>query len=136
MPKYDVGIDVAAKTLEVRVGRPCGEEDTFELLNEPKDHQKLIKQLTQSRSQARVVLEASGVYHLDLALALHQAARIEVMVVNPRAARDFAKAAMQRSKTDRLDAAVLLEFARRMRFQAWSPPVQKSLSCVRWPEGW
>ena len=126
MPKYDVGIDVAAKTLEVRLGRPCG-EDAFELLNEPKGHQELIKRLTQRRSQARVVLEASGVYHLDLALALHQAQRIEVMVVNPRAARDFAKAAMQRSKTDRLDAAVLLEFARRMQFQAWVPPSTEEL---------
>jgi transposase len=33
---------------------------------------------------------------------------MEVMV-NPRAARDFAKAFLQRSKTDALDAAVLLE---------------------------
>ncbi len=44
------------------------------------------------------------------------------MVVNPRAARDFARAMMQRSKTDKLDAAVLLEFVRRMPFQAWLPP--------------
>ncbi len=33
------------------------------------------------------------------------------MVVNPTAARDFGRALMQRSKTDRVDAGVLLEFA-------------------------
>jgi transposase len=49
------------------------------------------------------------------------------MVVNPRAARDFARASMQRSKTDTLDAAVLLEFVRRMPFQAWMPPSSEEL---------
>ncbi len=50
--------------------------------------------------RACVVLEATGVYHLDLALALHRARGIDVMVVNPRAARDFAKTIMRRAKTD------------------------------------
>lgn len=127
MPDTEVGIDVAAKTLEVHLRKPSGDDKAFELLNDPKDHRELIKQLTRRRGRARVALEASGVYHLDLALALHQADRIEVMVVNPRAARDFAKAAMQRSKTDRLDAAVLLEFVRRMPFQAWIPPSSEKL---------
>jgi transposase len=35
---------------------------------------------------------------------------------------DFAKALLQRSKTDELDAEVMLEFARRMPFVTWRPP--------------
>ncbi len=127
MPRStEVGIDVGKKTLEVRLRRPCGKEEAFEIPNEPKGHRELIKRLTR-RSRARVALEATGVYHLEIALALHKAKRIEVMVVNPRAAREFAKAAMQRSKTDKLDAAVLLEFVRRMQFQAWVPPSTEEL---------
>lgn len=127
MPNTEAGIDVSAKTLEVRLRRPRGEEEAFEIPNEPKGHQELVKRLTRRRGRARVVLEASGVYHLDLALALHHADRIEVMVVNPRAARDFARAAMQRSKTDKLDAAVLLEFVNRMAFRPWIPPSREEL---------
>jgi transposase len=44
------------------------------------------------------------------------------MVVNPRASANFAKATMQRSKTDRLDCAMLLEFAEQMAFQPWRAP--------------
>ena len=40
------------------------------------------------------------------------------MMANPRAVRNFARATMQRSKNDQLDALVLLEFAARMEFQA------------------
>ena len=127
MPSTQVGIDVAAKTLEVRLQEPSGEEEALEIPNEPKGHRMLIRRLTRRRGHARVVLEASGIYHLELALALHRANRVEVMVVNPRAARDFARASMQRSKTDTLDAAVLLEFVRRMPFQAWMPPSPEEL---------
>ena len=75
----------------------------------------------------RVCLEATGVYHLDAALALHAAPGIEVMVANPRATKDFARAQMQRSKTDRTDALSLLEFVRRMAFVAWNPPSREIL---------
>jgi len=50
------------------------------------------------------------------------------MVVNPRAARDFAKAFLLRSKTDTLDASVLLEFVRRMPFVSWQPPREAALA--------
>lgn len=119
------GIDVAMKTLEVRV-ESC-EPEALEVANDRQGHQQLIRCLTRGRRRARVALEATGVYHLDLALALHRAAGIEVMVVNPRAAKDFSRAAMKRSKTDAIDAAVLLEYVRRMPFQAWVPPSANEL---------
>ena len=54
-------------------------------------------------------------------------AGMEVMVANPRAVRHFAQALMQRSKTDPLDALMLLEFAARMPFQPWQPPSAAAL---------
>ena len=51
------------------------------------------------------MLESTGVYGLDLAFALHRAKRVGVMVANPRAIAAFAKASLQRSKTDTLDPA-------------------------------
>lgn len=123
LERTEVGIDVGKKTLEVCLRRPRGKQEVFKVPNEPKGHRALIQRL----KRARVALEATGVYHLEIALALHKADGIEVMVVNPRAARNFARAAMQRSKTDKLDATVLFEFVRRMPFQAWLPPSSEEL---------
>ena len=53
---------------------------------------------------SRIYLEATGLYHLDLALALDDAG-FEVMVINPKAAKRFAEAMQSRTKTDAVDAA-------------------------------
>jgi len=57
-----------------------------------------------------VVLEASGGYENAAACAL-QAAGLAVVVLNPRQARDFAKAMGRLEKTDRVDAYTLRDFA-------------------------
>ena len=66
-------------------------------------------------------LEATGVYSLDIALALHAASGIEVAVLNPKLVNRFA-ATLCRSKTDPADAQVLAEYASRMPFQSWHAP--------------
>jgi transposase len=57
-----------------------------------------------------VVLEATGRYE-RLAATSIAAAGIAVAIVNPRQARDFAKAIGRLAKTDRIDAFVLARFA-------------------------
>ena len=81
----------------------------------------------QNASVTRVCVEATGVYHLDVAVALYDAG-IDVMVVNPQAARRFAEAMMERTKTDPVDAALLAEFAARMPFVAWVRPGNEVLA--------
>lgn len=117
-----VGIDVSAKTFTVIIDYDGSRSEPFDLPNDSKGHKKLNRLITKKGFQARVVLEATGNYSLDLALALHRAPRVEVMVANPRAVSQFAGAYLRRSKTDALDAHVLVEFARRMPFEAWKPP--------------
>lgn len=111
------GIDVSAKTLASY--RLVGDaQEAREFTNDADGHGALIKWLGKN---ARVCLEATGVYHLQLALRL-RGAGAEVMVVNPRVAKDFARAMSNRSKTDAVDARTLLEYVRRMEFQAWVAP--------------
>src|SRR5215216_5330953 len=57
-----------------------------------------------------VVLEATGRYE-RLAATSIAAAGIAVAIVNPRQARDFAKAIGRLAKTDKIDAEVLARFA-------------------------
>lgn len=116
------GIDVGSKELVVAIDPGTGDvwEGTFS--NDAAGHRQLIRRLTRAKATARVCVEATGIYHLDLCLALEQAKGVEVMVANPRATKDFARAQLRRSKTDRTDAHSLLEFVRRMDFEVWKPP--------------
>ena len=120
-PHY-AGCDVSKATLDVCFrgdGHPCHKQ----FFNTAKGHVKLVAWLDRKTDcRVRLALEATGTYGVDLCLALHDAPEVELMVVNPRAARRFAEAQMTRSKTDRVDAASLCEFAQRMAFTAWQPP--------------
>ncbi len=118
------GVDVSAKTLAVALG---GLKEALEFSNCAAGHRALVGRLTKRGRTARVVVEATGIYSLDLALALHRAARVEVMVVNPRAARAFAVASSRRGKTDAIDARMLCEYASRMDFSPWTPPSREVL---------
>jgi len=117
-----VGIDVSAKELVVAIRRDGKDFKLRTLPNDVSGFQKLIRAITNKQRCARVCIEATGIYHLDLALTLVEHAQIEVMVANPRHMSDFAKAFKQRSKTDIQDAWIILEYAERMPFVAWRAP--------------
>ncbi len=74
-----------------------------------------------------VCLEATGQYHLDLAVALDDAG-LELMVINPKVAKRFAEAMPTRTKTDAVDAKVLAQFVYRMPFEPWHRPSQRALA--------
>src|SRR5260370_7977881 len=115
------GIDVSAARLVVAVEAEGGKYGQRSFPNRASGHQALIACLKKNGTRVRVCLEATGLYSLDLALALHAAAGIEVAVLNPKTVNRFA-ATLCRSKTDPADAQVLAEYARRMPFQLWQPP--------------
>jgi transposase len=70
-------------------------------------------------------VEATGGFERPLAAALAIAA-IPVAVVNPRQARDFARATGTLSKTERIDAEVLARFGEAIRAQPTAIPDQKA----------
>jgi len=116
------GIDISSKWVDVSAERAGKEVLTARFANDAADHRRICRWLSKGTRQVRVVLEATSTYGLDSAMALHADKHIQVMVVNPRVAKDFAQASMLRAKTDVTAAAVLREFARRMPFVPWQPP--------------
>lgn len=70
-----------------------------------------------------VVMEATGSYWVALAIALHQAHDV-VSVLNPRQVALFARSLPRRSKTDALDAQLLVRFAAERQPAPWIPPEQ------------
>lgn len=123
------GIEVSAQELVVALTGKSGEAVLRRFANTAAGHQQLLRTLTRvGTGVVRVVLEATGLYGLDVALLLSAQEGIAVMVANPRAVRHFARAMMQRSKNDQLDAVVLWEFAARMPFTAWTRPESNTLA--------
>ncbi len=113
-----VGVDVAARKL-VAIGERVALAAAYD--NTPAGRSRLVNALRRSQRPVRVVLEATGIYFLDLACELATAG-IAVMVANPKATHHFAEAILQRRKNDPVDAAMLREFGRRMGFVPWQPP--------------
>ena len=118
----DAGIDVSKAVLDVAARRDERQLETAWFANDPPGHKALIRWLTRGGRTVRVVLESTGTYSLDVALALHRTRGIAVMVANPRAIKQFTGALMQRSKTDLTAAVALRDFVIRMPFVAWQPP--------------
>ena len=105
-----IGIDVAKATLDI-AAVPGGE--TWAVTNDDAGLQELVPRLL-ALTQKLVVLEATGGIESAMVAALAKAG-IPVVVANPRQVRDFAKALGRLAKTDALDAAILAEFAQRVR---------------------
>jgi transposase len=110
-PLVYVGMDIAKATLDLYAPlapRP----ESRQVANNPTGHRALVRWL-QKLGLVHIVCEATGGYERSVVTALQQAG-IAVSVVNPRRARDFARAQGRLAKTDRLDAQVLAEFGQRL----------------------
>jgi len=120
------GIDVGAEELVLVVRKNATSMKAQKFANTPADRARLVAKLAKLPG-LRVCLEATGTYHLELAVALHDAG-VELNVLNPKAAHNFAKALMKHSKTDAIDADTLAQYAERMPFTAWVRPSPQALT--------
>jgi transposase len=120
-----VGIDVAKAQLDVCL-LPSGQ--TYVFANAPQGIAALIALLQQQPRVARCLLEATGRYERAVAAELLESG-FDVVVVNPRQARDFARALGRLAKTDRIDARTLAEFAKleHLRLSEKTPENQAAL---------
>jgi transposase len=120
-----IGIDISAKTFDVvtrnqgKSNKPNSFEQSFE------GHEKCIKQLKKLKPKL-IVMEATGIYHLDLAIAIYDA-DLPVSVINPASFKQFAALMLTQSKTDGIDAGLLAEFAERMEPRLWVAPTKNCI---------
>lgn len=117
-----VGIDISKQWLDVRV-EPVGRSS--KVAYDEAGLSELVGELV-AVGPTLVVMEATGGYEVRVATEL-AAKGLPVAVINPRQARDFAKASGYLAKTDRIDAIVLCAFARAIRPEA-RPAKDEALS--------
>ena len=121
------GVDVAKATLDACLLDAAGRATARRFDNDAAGVAALVAWLV-PLAPGRVVLEATGRYGRHAAAEL-LGAGLPACVVNPRQARDFARATGRLAKTDAIDAAVLAEFARVVRPRVATPdrPAQAAL---------
>ncbi len=101
-----VGIDVSKATLDIAASSAIAQ---FSVANDADGFDSIIAEL-RKHTVALVLMEATGGLEAAVACAL-QAEGFELAVVNPRQARDFARAMGYLAKTDRIDARALAQMA-------------------------
>lgn len=123
-----VGIDVSKEMLDLAFNDAA---KVHHFRNTPAGIRRLVELLC-ARPGVRIVLEATGGYE-EAVLAACADAGLWITRINPRQARDFAKAAGQLAKTDNLDARMLAEMASvfhgRLRRHVPAEPWQAELKC-------
>ena len=123
-----IGIDVSCQELVVVVSVKGKVRKAKVFENTASGHKLIIRLLSKLKGTSKVCLEATGIYHFDLAVTLSRAKGIDVMVINPRASRHFAKALMKRSKMDAIDAEILAIYGERMLFEVWERPADERIA--------
>jgi transposase len=122
-----VGIDVSKASLDIAASSGIA---PFTANNDPDGFDAITAEL-KKHAVALVLMEATGGLEAAVSCRL-QAEGFDVAVINPRQARDFARAMGYLAKTDRIDARVLAQMAEvinrhpeRERFIRAIPDVQR-----------
>ena len=124
MTRIVAGIDVSKKTLNVHLN---GRDWTA--TNDTDGFRKVARILRDGGAE-RVVMEATGRMHRALLQSLHDRG-FAAVVANPRQSRDFAKAAGEMAKTDRVDARVLAAFGAAFPAKPPTAPVDVTIDRLR-----
>lgn len=119
MNKYNhvYGIDVSKKTLDVATDQ--GTHHRFS--NDDNGFKALV---TMFKSDGLFVMEATGIYHFQLANYLYSLG-LSVSVVNPLRIKRFVQMHLKRNKTDKADAKMICLYGQRQQPALYEPKDEK-----------
>ena len=116
-----LGLDVGKRELHAVLLQ--GDRTTSKMVTNSPTGISQLKTWLKNRKAAEVhvCLEATGGWSEDVAEALHDAG-LTVSLVNPSRIKAFAQSELLRTKTDRVDAAMIARFCRLHVPDPWTPP--------------
>lgn len=106
-----VGIDVSKEKSMVCILKPYGEVvlSPIEIVHTEEAVTKLADRILELGSEVRVVLEATGAYHLPL-LSIFTEKKIFVSIINPLVMKKYASTAIRKGKTDKIDSVRIANY--------------------------
>lgn len=117
-----LGLDVAKLKFNAGLVRTGGKLRHKVFPNNPPGFSQLSDWLKkQEVTQVHGCLEATGTYGDSLATYLHEQDHV-VSIVNPAAIKAYAQSRLSRTKTDRVDAALIAGFCGERNPPVWHPP--------------
>lgn len=120
-----LGLDIAKLKFNACLVRADGKLRHKVFPNNPTGFSQLCDWLVrQGVERVHACLEATGAYGDSLAACLHQAGHT-VSIVNPAAIKAYAQSHLSRTKTDRVDAALIAGFCAQRKPPAWCPPARE-----------
>lgn len=106
-----IGIDVSkgkSMVCILSVGQTLA--SPYEIQHTETAMQELIERIHSYSEECKVILEATGIYHLPVLLSLHEAG-VFVCVVNPMLMKKYiASSSIRKAKTDRADAIRIAQY--------------------------
>lgn len=106
-----VGIDVAKGKSTVCILKPYGEivSKPFDIAHVEKDLGELAAILLRFDDEVKVVMEATGIYHLPV-LTYLQEKGIFVAVINPYLMKVYRSGDLRKAKTDKIDSRIIANY--------------------------
>lgn len=117
--KLVIGIDVSKKNLDISV-YDGNKHDHFSINNETKKIKTFLKERKFIKNETLFVMEATGVYHLRLAIILQESG-YQVGVINPLILKRFSQMKMVRAKTDKVDSRLIAEYGFTQEIKLFQP---------------
>lgn len=106
-----VGIDVSKEKSMVCILKPYGKiiASPYEVMHTEQAVSELLALVNSLEGEVRVVMEATGAYHLPLLTSFKQVG-IFVSVIHPLTMKKYASMAIRKGKTDKLDASRIANY--------------------------
>ncbi|KAF5047459.1 Transposase [anaerobic digester metagenome] len=106
-----VGIDISKEKSTVCILKPYGEiiSMPFEIKHAEKALSELATMLLRFNEEVKVVMEATGIYHLPV-LSYLQEKGIFVAVINPLEMKQYRNQGLRSAKTDKKDAITIANY--------------------------
>lgn len=122
-----VGLDISKKTIDAQI-KEAGSYQYHKVSNDSMGWQTLAELLQdKEKENVRVCCEYTGNYYYGVANALHQAG-YPVSVVNPYSIKSYARLMLTRTKTDKRDARLIVDYCETQQPPVWQPP---SISTIK-----
>ena len=106
-----VGIDVSKEKSTICAMRPLGEilVMPFEISHTDSDLSEVVRMITRLDSDVKIVMEATGIYHLPVATFLREKG-LFISVINPYEMKLYRAQDLRKVKTDKRDSMTIANY--------------------------